>query len=92
VVEELGTKTNWSDSEDLAVMFRGAYTDEFYHALHDVLHAEVEMWSRAEDASTPLAEVQRLWDRVYALEKTCRNQTRTTAHSGLMASAAQFAD
>ena len=93
VVEQLGTKTNWSDSDDLAVMFRGAYTDEFYHALHDVLHAEVEMWSRTADASTLAPEVQRLWDRVYALEKTCRNQTRTTeASNGLMASAAQFAD
>jgi radical SAM superfamily enzyme YgiQ (UPF0313 family) len=39
---QLGAKTNWSDSEDLSMMFQGAYTDKFYHALHDALHALVD--------------------------------------------------
>jgi len=41
VMDELGPKTNWEDSEDLAMMFKGAYTSEFYQALHDALHFEV---------------------------------------------------
>ena len=45
VYNELGAKTNWEDSEDLSMMFKGAYTSEFYRALHDALHAEVESWS-----------------------------------------------
>ena len=45
VREQLGEKTNWVDSEDLSMMFKGAYTSEFYRALHDALHAEVESWS-----------------------------------------------
>lgn len=94
VVEQLGAKTHWSDSDDLAVMFRAAYTDEFYHALHDVLHAEVETWSRAADASSSrLAEVQQLWERVYSLEKTCRCQNPTRSRREVpITPAAQFAD
>jgi hypothetical protein len=34
----LGRKSNWSDSADLAMMFRGAYSSEFYRALADALH------------------------------------------------------
>ena len=37
---ELGTKQNWNDSEDLAMMFQGTYTTEFYRQLHRVLHQE----------------------------------------------------
>jgi len=45
VREQLGEKTNWLDSQDLSMMFKGAYTSEFYRALHDALHAELETWS-----------------------------------------------
>ena len=94
VAEQLGAKTNWSDSEDLAMMFRGAYRDEFYHALHDALHAEVETWSRAADArSSSAAEVRRLWERVYSLEETCRNQRAAPdPRDAVTVAAPQFAD
>lgn len=46
---ELGKKTNWDDSEDLAMMFKGAYTSDFYRALHDAIHAEVEGWAGTRD-------------------------------------------
>jgi hypothetical protein len=75
------------------MMFRGAYTDEFYHALHDALHAEVETWSRDNVAAPAELEVQTLWNRVITLEKTCRNQSPTVGpHNELMTAAAQFAD
>ena len=38
---QLGAKQNWEDSDDLAMMFQGAYTSEFYRALRDALHLEV---------------------------------------------------
>jgi len=41
VAAELGAKTNWSDSGELAMMFRGAFSTEFYRDLADTLHAEV---------------------------------------------------
>ena len=86
---ELGTKQNWLDSEDLSVMFQGAYTTEFYRALRDALHAEVETWSwkaRRESAAFTEAwqaadagssRVAALWQRVEELEQTCRNAEPT---------------
>src|SRR5581483_6842699 len=41
VSAQLGSKSNWTDSGDLAMMFRGAYTSDFYRALADALHMEV---------------------------------------------------
>ncbi len=88
VREELGEKTNWVDSEDLSMMFQGAYTDEFYRALHDALHAEVETWSASAagpDSAPPEtpgvhahpAKVRELWAKVENLEKTCRSSEPT---------------
>lgn len=60
VAAELGEKVNWRDSDDLSMMFRGAYSTEFYRELADALHAEVR-------GGEPH------WERVYALEKTSAN-------------------
>jgi anaerobic magnesium-protoporphyrin IX monomethyl ester cyclase len=87
VQAQLGAKTNWSDSEDLDMMFQGAYTNEFYRALHDALHAQVDCWN----SSSPIgAQKERhdrhepgaLWRRVMQLEQTCRNPRPTvfTSH------------
>ena len=75
VREELGAKTNWSDSGDLCMMFHGTYTGSFYRALHDALHAEVELWNTATGASAQ--RVRQLWEVVAALEKTCRTEKPT---------------
>ncbi len=45
VQEQIGAKRNWIDSDDLCVMFRAAYKDEFYIALRNALHAEVNSWN-----------------------------------------------
>jgi radical SAM superfamily enzyme YgiQ (UPF0313 family) len=82
VQAQLGAKTNWSDSDDLAMMFQGAYTGEFYHALHDSLHAQVDSWSSVR--STPKAaamDVRESWQKVLTLEKTCRNARATVLPS-----------
>jgi len=66
VQAQLGAKTNWSDSEDLSMMFQGAYTGEFYRALHDALHAEVDSWNGRAGGNNR----RELWDRVVQLEQT----------------------
>jgi radical SAM superfamily enzyme YgiQ (UPF0313 family) len=89
VQEQLGEKTNWVDSEDLSMMFKGAYTSEFYRALHDSLHAEVESWSAPAAwkfalrdppptglPADPQERAER-WRRVKRLEQTCRNSDAT---------------
>lgn len=92
VREQLGPKTHWEDSEDLTMMFKGAYKSELYRALHDALHTEVEAWSTPSrwkfglqgppDESESRSGSERipladLWDRVRALEKTSRNADAT---------------
>jgi len=71
VKEQLGEKRNWIDSQDLSVMFRAAYTDEFYRSLRNALHYEVEQYRYT---SSPEEEhkLGKLWDEVYRLEERCR--------------------
>jgi anaerobic magnesium-protoporphyrin IX monomethyl ester cyclase len=37
---ELGEKQNWTDSEDLAMLYRGPFPTEFYRILHGRVHYE----------------------------------------------------
>ncbi|AIF46975.1 B12-binding domain-containing radical SAM protein [Dyella japonica] len=41
VKAQLGDKTHWLDSGDLAMMFQGAYDSEFYRHVRDLLHEQV---------------------------------------------------
>lgn len=63
VEAQLGQKQNWDDSDDLAMMFKGAYRTEFYRALRDALHREV--------GGAEVGELEDLWRRVESLEQTC---------------------
>lgn len=71
VQAQLGAKRNWADSDDLCIMFQGAYTSEFYRAVRDALHAEVDSWSLR--GIQPGTSVDELWQRVDALEADSRN-------------------
>lgn len=94
VRDELGSKTNWVDSDDLSMMFKGTYTNEFYRALRDALHAEVKSWSQAKSADVETVEVrpevtvtdpgrlQGLWEIVWRMDKSCRNLDPTLTSSG----------
>jgi anaerobic magnesium-protoporphyrin IX monomethyl ester cyclase len=74
VQSELGRKRNWMDSDDLCVMFTAEYTDEFYHALRDALHREVDSW---QSTSSGGDEVSELWQRVADMEPVSRNLNPT---------------
>jgi len=60
VSNQLGRKSNWNDSGDLAMMFCGAYSTQFYRALADALHAEV----RGGDADIAWQRVSHLRESV----------------------------
>jgi radical SAM superfamily enzyme YgiQ (UPF0313 family) len=53
---QMGAKKNWADSDDLSVMFEGRFSSDFYLALRDALHAEVE--------GAPAERVAGLWSVV----------------------------
>jgi anaerobic magnesium-protoporphyrin IX monomethyl ester cyclase len=67
VKAQLGDKQNWTDSADLAMMYRGPFTTEFYRQLHTVLHKEF----RARRSWRALKRViwrPRLWRRRHLRE------------------------
>ncbi len=65
VAAQLGPVANWSDSADLAMVFRGSYiASEFYRALADALHLEVRggaVWKRRGVRYTRLRAAMRNW-------------------------------
>jgi radical SAM superfamily enzyme YgiQ (UPF0313 family) len=63
VADQLGSATNWRTSGDLAMIFRGTYSSEFYRALADALHLEVRGHATA-------ADLEEAWSRVWNLEST----------------------
>ena len=41
VQAQLGARTNWKETGELAMLFQGTYTTAFYRQLRDALHDEV---------------------------------------------------
>jgi len=69
---QLGQKRNWSDSDDLCIMFKAAYKTDFYRAVRDALHAEVDSW-QSEPSSKTIARIKDMWHRVDELEPASRD-------------------
>jgi radical SAM superfamily enzyme YgiQ (UPF0313 family) len=73
VQQQLGQKRNWTDSDDLCIMFSAAYTTDFYRAVRDALHAEVDDWGVLDVTRKTEAKIGDLWEKVDALEPVSRN-------------------
>jgi anaerobic magnesium-protoporphyrin IX monomethyl ester cyclase len=78
---QLGPKTHWRDSGDLAMMFHGTYTSEFYRAIRDLLHERVSL----ETLNAPAQATQyrhgqhlleRRWQDLLSSEREHRNEVR----------------
>lgn len=67
---QLGKKRNWTDSDDLCIMFNAAYKTDFYRAVRDALHAEVDSWHATQGADR---HIEALWRNVDKLELVSRN-------------------
>lgn len=67
VQSQLGAKRNWTDSDDLCIMFNAAYTTDFYRAVRDALHAEVDSWTKP-----GCGNVAALWQIVEDMEPSSR--------------------
>jgi radical SAM superfamily enzyme YgiQ (UPF0313 family) len=70
---QLGPKRNWADSDDLCIMFRATYQTDFYRAVRDALHAEVDSWSDSDVSGRVDAQVEALWRKVNELEPVSRD-------------------
>jgi anaerobic magnesium-protoporphyrin IX monomethyl ester cyclase len=84
VKTQLGDKTHWRDSGDLAMMFRGTYDSSFYRSFRDLLHEQVSL-QQPGPALSPAQREQALaaldahWDALIASERLHRNPDATTA-------------
>jgi anaerobic magnesium-protoporphyrin IX monomethyl ester cyclase len=74
VKSQLASKTHWQDSDDLAMMFEGTYTTEFYRAVRDLLHEEIRV-QQAEQAESAAKHrrarrtLERRWQSLLAREQ-----------------------
>jgi hypothetical protein len=80
VQEQLGQKRNWTDSDDLCIMFTAAYTTDFYRAVRDALHAEVDAW-RVHDVSTRnKSQIGAMWERSMTSNQSAAIRTHSLSH------------
>ena len=63
VQHELGSKQNWLDSDDLAMLYRGPFSTAFYRMLHRVLHREFRARKAWDDLRPALLRPSRLRPR-----------------------------
>ena len=75
VKAQLGRKTHWEDSADLAMMFRGAYESEFYRRVRDLLHEQVVLQIARDEAG--LAALDAHWHALMAEEMRYRRADAT---------------
>jgi len=81
VKAQLGPKTHWQDSADLAMMFQGTYTSEFYRAVRDLLHDQVSLQTlataaRHERVGDARRALERRWRRLLSHEREYRSPPR----------------
>ena len=82
VKAQLGEKTHWRDSSDLAMMFRGSYDSDFYRRVRDLLHEQVTLQqSKASDGPEHYCQasvaLNAQWDTLIACEQAHRNDDAT---------------
>ncbi len=64
VKRELGAKHNWTDSQDLALMFHGTFVPDFYRTLHRVTHKRLRIWQAADIFNRALSRPRDLRPRM----------------------------
>ena len=77
VKNELGRKTNWAHSDELAMLFQGTFETPFYRRVRELIHAEVRevAWNDGE-------RVRRLdegWRKLAKVEARHRSRHPTVA-------------
>ena len=78
VKAQLGGKTHWQESNDLDMMFHGAYTSEFYRAVRNLMHDQVDLQARDGAAYDERARfaLERRWRALVSNECDYRSPPR----------------
>lgn len=85
VKAQLGRKTHWKDSGDLAMMFRGAYDSAFYRDFRDLLHEQVALLRPGQglepgEYREACASLDARWDALIASERVHRTPDATATY------------
>jgi radical SAM superfamily enzyme YgiQ (UPF0313 family) len=87
VRDELGSKANWSDSDDLSMLFRSTHRPEFYKRLHRYVHKRfrraqaMEAWRALGLAARPdRAGIRRALSALYYVPATVIDGVRMRGH------------
>ncbi|HEV8579336.1 MAG TPA: radical SAM protein [Thermoanaerobaculia bacterium] len=80
VAAELGDKTHWADSNDLAMMFQGTYQTPFYRKLREVVHRELVCRKAGAADAAELRRLNADWQELERLEAACRSAAPTAVH------------
>src|SRR6185295_7307115 len=80
VAAELGEKTRWQDSNDLAMMFQGTYQTPFYRKLRQVVHRELDLRKAGAAEPEALGGLRADWLELESLERACRSAAPTAVH------------
>jgi anaerobic magnesium-protoporphyrin IX monomethyl ester cyclase len=76
---QLGAKTHWLASDDLAMMFHGTYQSAFYREVRDLLHEQVRIGQTRGHDRVARAALQRRWRRLLAREAQFRHEQNDSA-------------
>ncbi len=87
VKEQLRGKTHWRESDDLDMMFQGTYTSQFYRAVRDLLHDQVNLDQRRSKGDTRgYTHSRRLldsrWNELISHERLYRSVLSPTTATG----------
>ena len=84
VREQLGEKQNWQDSNDLAMLYQGPFSTEFYRKLHSVVHKEFRARKAWKSLKSP-RDLVRLGYNLFSLPVARRqlNKLASAPHAGL---------
>jgi anaerobic magnesium-protoporphyrin IX monomethyl ester cyclase len=82
VKAQLGEKTHWQDSDDLTMMFRGAYDSDFYRRVRDLLHDQIVVQqSGATERPAARAALDAKWSELVAAEREHRSENSPAPRS-----------
>jgi anaerobic magnesium-protoporphyrin IX monomethyl ester cyclase len=82
VKSQLRGKTHWQDSNDLEMLFHGAYTSDFYRAIRDLLHQQISLQTAACGSHEPRRmanAIDRRWQELLNDERKYRSPSQRSA-------------
>ena len=84
VKAQLDGQTRWQESDDLAMMFHGTYTSEFYRAIRNLLHDRVSLEhvnapAHAGEYRRGRRVLERRWQALLSSERQYRNASNQLA-------------